>query len=139
YDWRDVFRQPRDRELIDVADDLLTSVRMLFDRKQRHALRQQRQLKRRSPANILPPAWHANDDLSAVAGAYADRVRRAQRERAHIQGLLDAMSASDRARIPDVARSADALADKVKVLAISLADLDRTVGPGGMEGVDAEI
>ena len=42
YDWRDVFRQPRDRDLIDVADDSLTYVRAMFDRNQRQAMREQR-------------------------------------------------------------------------------------------------
>src|SRR5439155_12873184 len=42
YDWRDVFRQPRDRDLVDVADDTLTYVRGIFNRKQRHAMREQR-------------------------------------------------------------------------------------------------
>src|SRR5439155_1159685 len=127
YDWRDVFRQPRDRELIDVADDLLTSVRMLFDRKQRHALRQQRQLKRRSPANILPPAWHANDDLSAVAGAYADRVRRAQRERAHIQGLLDAGGQTHQ-HVTSLAMEALSLADSVDRALFVADEMARGVG-----------
>src|SRR4030095_11905050 len=42
YDWRDVFRQSRDRELVDVADETLTSFRSIFDRKQRNALREKR-------------------------------------------------------------------------------------------------
>ncbi|MDQ3996207.1 MAG: serine/threonine protein kinase, partial [Gemmatimonadota bacterium] len=51
YDWRDVFRQPRDRELIDVADDVVEHSRALFDRNKRLELRKQRrsqQLARRA-------------------------------------------------------------------------------------------
>jgi len=58
YDWRDVFRQPRDRELIDVADDLVENSRALFDRDKRHQLREQRrsrQLARRSLSGVVPP------------------------------------------------------------------------------------
>jgi serine/threonine-protein kinase len=53
--------------------------------------------------------------------------------------LLDRMPAAERARIPDVARSADKLAEKVKYLAVSLSDLDRGVAPGGAESIEAEI
>jgi len=56
YDWRDVFRQPRDRELIDVFDEGMEHVRALFDRNRRKALRERnraRQIARRSGAATL--------------------------------------------------------------------------------------
>ncbi|MGH7637571.1 MAG: serine/threonine-protein kinase, partial [Gemmatimonadaceae bacterium] len=39
FDWRDVFRQPREKELIDVADEFLEYVRALFNRDKRKELR----------------------------------------------------------------------------------------------------
>jgi len=144
YDWRDVFRQHRDRELVDVADETLTSFRSLFDRKQRNALREKRRA-RLMQRDMQPPALsassrdYANNDVLRVAGAYADRVQRAEADRAHILSLLENMSSAERARIPDVGRSASALAEKVKMLAISLADLDRTAAPSEVERIDAEI
>src|SRR4029078_12572981 len=42
YDWRDVFRQPRERDLIDVADDFFTELRLMFDRNRQRALREAR-------------------------------------------------------------------------------------------------
>ncbi len=43
YDWRDVFRQPRDRELMEVAEDAGEHVRAIFDPGHaRHAARQAR-------------------------------------------------------------------------------------------------
>src|SRR5207249_6183206 len=46
YDWRDVFKQPRDRELIDVVEEFLEGVRNLFDRSKRRELREQRRARR---------------------------------------------------------------------------------------------
>jgi serine/threonine-protein kinase len=42
YDWRDVFKQPRDRELIDVADDGIEYVKALFNDERRQTLRERR-------------------------------------------------------------------------------------------------
>jgi len=145
YDWRDVFRQPRERDLIDVADDALMYVRAIFDRNQRQAMRQQRRARLGSratpPATALPRVSSpiASDDLASVAGNYADRVRRAESDRAEVLRLLERMPAAERSRIPDVARSADALAEKVKYLAVALADLERNVSAGGSNAIEAEI
>jgi serine/threonine-protein kinase len=145
YDWRDVFRQPRDRELIDVADETFTSFRSLFDRKQRKVLREKRRarlVQREMPAAQLMSGTAApsmNDDVLRVAGPHAERIRRAEADRAHILSLLANMSNAERARIPDVGRSASALAEKVRMLAISLADIDRTAAPSAVENIDAEI
>ncbi len=145
YDWRDVFRQQRDRELIDVADETLTSFRSLFDRKQRRVLREQRRarhLQRERPPMSLPPSARdsgMSDDVLRVAGNYSGRVQQAEADRVHILSLLENMSSAERARIPDVGRSAAALAEKVKMLAISLADLDRSAPASTAESIDAEI
>ena len=144
YDWRDVFRQPRDRDLIDVADDALTYLRAMFNRDQRQAMRAQRRerLSRASGPTALPsisPVPGATDDYARVAGTYGDRVRRAEADRAEILNLLERMPSSERARIPDVGRSANLLAEKVKYLAISLSDLERGTGAGSAEAVEAEI
>src|ERR671930_240166 len=46
YDWRDVFRQPRERELLEVVDGGVTQVRALFDSKQRQQLKEQKRARR---------------------------------------------------------------------------------------------
>src|SRR5205823_7391971 len=51
----------------------------------------------------------------------------------------DRMSQSERARVADVGTSAAALADKVKMLAISLAELDRAAAPQALDRLEAEI
>jgi eukaryotic-like serine/threonine-protein kinase len=143
YDWRDVFRQPRDRDLIDVADDSLTYIRAAFNRNQRQAMREQRRerrLARGTGATTAPriPSI-SGDDVVRVAGAYGDRIRRAEADRDEILRMLDRMGSAERSRIPDVSRSADALADKVKHLAIALSDLERNSVPGGINAIEAEI
>jgi serine/threonine-protein kinase len=143
-DWRDVFRQPRDRDLIDVADDFLTYLRAVMNRDQRKAMRAQRRA-RLSRGVVLgalprPPVdTTGRDDLERVAGSYADKIRRAEADRAEILRLLDRMPSAERSRIPDVGRSADKLAEKVKYLAIAISDLERSVEPGGSEAVETEI
>lgn len=143
YDWRDVFQQPRDRELVDVAEEFAGTVRSLFDRRQRQAMREERRVKRSmrrstpalaAPSLSPPPA----DAALAAAGAYADRVVASARDRDEILRLLDRMPVAERARIPDVGRSAQVLAERVQMLAISLADIDRA-SPSDAAAVDAEI
>jgi len=140
YDWRDVFRQPRDRDLIDVADDFLIYLRSMFDRDKRKAMREQRRqriTRDTGPARL--PSGAASEDVMRAAGPYADRIRRAESDRMEILRLLDRMPTAERSRIPDVARSADALADKVKGLAFALADLDRNGADGGANAIESEI
>jgi eukaryotic-like serine/threonine-protein kinase len=143
YDWRDVFRQPRDRDLIDVADDSLTYIRAAFNRDQRQAMREQRRERRLSrgtgPTTLPRIQSPVGDDVVRVAGAYGDRIRRAESDRNEILRMLDRMPSAERSRIPDVGRSADALADKVKYLAVALSDLERGVVPGGSDALEAEI
>jgi serine/threonine-protein kinase len=146
YDWRDVFRQPRDRDLIDVAEDAITYTRSMFNRDKRRALREERRNRIARPANYaqggggapqLPPL--AMDDVARAAGTFGDRIHRAERDRNEILALLERMPSSERQRIPDVGRSATALAERVRNLALALADIDRSAAAGGSEALEAEI
>jgi serine/threonine-protein kinase len=141
YDWRDVFRQPRERDLVDVADDFFTYLRSMFDRNQRQVMREQRRarLTRSSGQHALPRGPLSGSDVMHAAGTHGDRVRRAESDRNEILALLDRMPASERSRIPDVGRSAEALADKVRGLAVVLSDLERSNTAGGSEALEAEI
>jgi serine/threonine-protein kinase len=140
YDWRDVFRQPRDRDLIDVADDALTYARGMFNRDQRKAMRDQRRSRLSRPSGALPRSTGVSTDAFVQsAGNYGDRIRRAELDRDEILRLLERMPAAERSRIPDVGRSADALAEKVKYLSLALSDVERSAGPGGAAAIEAEI
>ena len=152
YDWRDVFRQPRDRELMEVFEEAGLWLRALVDPKQRTILREQRSQRRlaqQAPARLpggappMPGSMDAGapryEDFGAAAGPYADRVRRAQMDKDEIIRLVSGMRASERNKIPDVTRSAVSLADKVRSLAASLADLDRGGENHGLDAIQSEI
>jgi serine/threonine-protein kinase len=142
YDWRDVFRQPRDRDLIDVADDALTYVRAIFNRNERQAMREQRRarLGRTSGPTDMPRLpGISGDDVVRGAGNYGDRIRKAEADRNEVLRLLEQMPAAERSRIPDVGRSADALAEKVKALAFMLSSLEQGVTGGGSAALESEI
>ena len=150
YDWRDVFRQPRDRELIDVFDGVVVRIRALFDSGERQRLREQsraRNLARRSGARPMDRALGAPGALAtpadsssiATAGRHADRIRQAAYDRDEINRQLEALPPAERNRLAEVGRSAMALYDKVQALALSLSTLERNMAPGGAETIDAEI
>jgi serine/threonine-protein kinase len=142
YDWRDVFRQPRERDLIDVAEDFLTYVRASFNRDERQALREQRRarLAGRAPTGgALPRGSSTHGDAAALSGPIGERLHRAEADRDEILRLLQRMPSSERSRIPDVARSAEALADRVRTLARALADAEQGMSDGGSEAIEAEI
>jgi eukaryotic-like serine/threonine-protein kinase len=144
YDWRDVFRQPRHREVIDVVEDTAADVRAIFDPNERARRREQRQVRAatreydvaRLPAPLASPSPAAS---AAVYGGHADRVRRAVGERDEIIRLVGRLTAAERAQVPDVIPSARALADRVESLARSLAELDRTDTGGAADMIEEEI
>jgi serine/threonine protein kinase len=135
YDWRDVFRQPRDRDLIDVADDTLTYARAMFNRDERKAMREQRRARLSTgSAPALGGRLSARDDsLLRISGTQAEA------DRDEIIRRIELMPSAERSRIPDVRRSAEALAEKVKSLAVALSDIDRAAAAGGLDSIEAEI
>lgn len=152
YDWRDVFRQPREKELIDVADEFLEYVRALFNRDKRRELRERnraRNIARRSSgataigaldaaANRRSSAGRAASTYDA-AGPHADRVRQAAMDRDEIARLVSSMPERERDRVAEVLPSSRALHDRIESLAIALADLERNVVNGGGDALQAEI
>jgi serine/threonine-protein kinase len=151
YDWRDVFRQSRDRELIDVFDDAMIRIRALVDGNQRRLLREQsraRRLARRSGGGrvelglgVPGSAAPLDENRAAIAGAgrHGERIRQAAYDRDEISRILENLPAADRTRLAEVGRSAHALYDRVQALALSLSALERSLASGAPETVDAEI
>ncbi|HJQ18861.1 MAG TPA: serine/threonine-protein kinase [Gemmatimonadaceae bacterium] len=150
FDWRDVFRQPRERELIDVADDFLEYVRAMFNRDKRRELRDKARARRLSGRMASPVLGAGGLDMSLAAsvspesvydaaGTHADRVRHAATDRDEILRLIGTLPERDRDRVNDVTRSANALHDRIGALAMALADLERNVVPGGAGALEQEI
>jgi serine/threonine-protein kinase len=158
-DWRDVFKQPKERELIDVADDFLEYMRALFNRDKRRELRERnraRTIARRSSGARMQPALGAGamggrsapqstgfpasqESLYEAAGTHSDRIRQATTDRDEILRLIRTLPDRDQDRVSDVPRSANVLHEKVQSLAISLADLERNAVAGGADALEAEI
>ena len=149
YDWRDVFFQPRDRELLDVADEGLEYIRALFNRDKRKELRERnrvRRIQRRSSgalqvsrADVLSQLPVAPESVYAAAGTHGDRLRQAATDRDEIVRLVNTMPDRDRDRVADVAKSANVLHERIQSLGIALADLERNVVSGGGVALESEI
>jgi serine/threonine-protein kinase len=150
YDWRDVFRQPRERELLEVVDDGLTRFRALFDSKQRHRLREEKRARRlarrtgrvtleRSMATASPTNARSSGGVTHATGRTADLIGQAARDRDEIERILETLPPAERGRLTDVLRSSRALYDKIEALALSLSSIERSLAPGAKESVEAEI
>ncbi|MBW8770131.1 MAG: protein kinase [Gemmatimonadetes bacterium] len=148
FDWRDVFRQPRDRELIEVFEEAMEYVRAVFNPVARAQLRARRD-ERRALARMggggpaLPSGMEASQPVSyaaaGLAGQGGDRARQAISDRDEIVRRLNALPKSDRERFADVERSATALADRIGSLALSLDDLSRHDVTSSREVLEREI
>ena len=128
YDWRDVFRQPRDRELMEVIEEAVDYVRAIFNPRVRSRLqdeRAQRKLAARmAPAGLLsgfdasPLPASAAYSAAHLSGPQGDRVRQAMADRDEILRRLNDLPKAQKEQLGDVSRSAIALADKVQGLAL---------------------
>ena len=145
YDWRDVFRQPREREIVDVVEDTVGYMKAMANPKERARLRAERTsraLAARTSGSMPMPSM---SEAPAPPGAARqldvniEVVRRAQMDRDEILRMINHMSPADRAQVPDVAKSASLLADRVQALAYSLADVDRGAGSQNVASLEAEI
>ena len=142
YDWRDVFRQPRDRDLIDVAEDSLTYVRVDVQSRQApgacaSSVARDLRVRRRRGSRRCRAATSAARDATTSRASPARTATASvapKRDRNEILALLERMPSSERSRIPDVGRSATALAERCADLALALADIDRSAGGGRIRG-----
>jgi serine/threonine protein kinase len=146
YDWRDVFRQPRDREVMEVIEEAVEYIRAMFSPVARARLREQRK-ERRALARMGPPALPSGMDASPgpsyaaanLGGQGGDRARQAMSDRDEIIRRLNALPKAERERFGDVARSATALADRIGALALSLDELSRHDVTGSRDVLEREI
>ncbi len=136
YDWRDVFRQPRDRRLVDVASETVEQAQSVFNKRKRDELRLREQTARAAlPAAPTTPRGTPSADF----GRYTDSVRRAEVDRGEILRLVMALPASDQNLVDGVIPAAEGLYHRVQALALALVDLDRTSRPDEAERIEKEI
>ena len=151
FDWRDVFRQPRHREILDVASEAIDDATSLFDPNKRQALRDR--ARRRIGMSERTPTTPRAGGVSTLpalprqtgaAQAPADSgtpvvVRQAEMDRDEILRIVESLPRSERSKIPEVIASANALVDRIRTLAVAVAESGRD-GPGiGGAEIDQEI
>jgi serine/threonine protein kinase len=162
YDWRDVFRQPRDRLIFDVAAETIDDARALFDERMRERVRARARARGQgmfTPMSSMPsmqtfqpyPRINAPTNATPLSpipagapGAYADSryasaIREAESDHREIHRQLLNMPSDEREQIPELAASADAVFKKVQQLALSLQDIDRGAGRQSSESLEKEI
>jgi len=150
FDWTDVLKQPKHRMLGEVLSDLGDKFMATFSRKKREELRAQGRLRNRldgvlSSAPSAPVRFHrgaASPNAPArdeELGEFVALVKAARADREEIGRLLGTLPADERGRIPDVARTAVDLVNKVEMIARDITRVDREQGPDAAGRIDAEI
>jgi hypothetical protein len=151
FDWTDVLRQPKHRMLGEVLSDLGDKFMATVSRKKREELRAQGRLRNRLDGVLSPPNANAPVTMRIAAatpsaparddelGEFVGMVTAARADREEIGRLLGTLPAEERGRIPDVARTAVDLVNKVEIMARDIARVDREFGADAARRIDAEI
>ena len=148
YDWRDVFKQPRDRLFFDVVAESVDDFRALFDKNKRaEVLKRDRMRARKTnrrlfgetsgqpmPTSELPAA-----SVARVAPVYLSKVRDAGRHRDDILRLIETLPKREREQVDEVPATADALYRRIELLAVDLTELDRGFAVEDGDKVEREI
>jgi eukaryotic-like serine/threonine-protein kinase len=141
FDWRDVFRQPRDRSLIDVAQESAEEVQSLFDKEKRAKLRdrmrqsnQQRVLAAGGVAGGLPGAPVSYFRFDGM-------IRQAAQDREDITRLLLSLPRADQNLVngDGVVAAADGLFKRIQSLALASLESERAIAPGAAADLEREI
>ncbi len=143
FDWRDVFKQPRDKMIVDVAADTVDSAKAIWDRDKRMEMREKARRRRlslesSSPASGLPGVSSA-DAVALGSGPHAATARQAVLDREEVLRLVESLPASDRNRVPEVVPTARTLAESVMGLATALTAIERELGDSSVAAMDKEI
>ena len=143
YDWRDVFKQPRDRMIVDVAAETLDDAKAIFSSEKRAEVRARSRRRRLGSGATVngsaAPVLNASDAAALGSGPYASAARQAIVDREEVIRLVESLPKSERERLPKVIESARALAETVMSLATSLTTLERDSGSASLEAIDKEI
>jgi serine/threonine-protein kinase len=158
HSWRDILRQPGDREFVDLLGDWVESAQSIFDGEKRMARRLARNDARAARRMLPPPpagarpqnspvptgnAWspmpNGRTEQPPLPGSREAVFAQAQIDRDEIKRLIDSMSGNDRQMVANVVPSADALLERVRTLSMSLADVERNMPKGQLDSVESEI
>jgi len=156
FNWRDVFRQPRDRLIFDVAAETIDDARALFDETKREQVRARARARASAglfndrapvvtsgrgtmPRSPLPGESNPPPMLPADNSPYGSALASVRTDRDEIYRQIQAMSKDEKEQIPDVQQSADAIYRKAMQVAGVLAELDLRDTRDTPESIEKEI
>ena len=143
FDWRDVFRQPRDKMIVDVAADTVDNAKAIWDRDTRAVIREKARRRRLSVETNSPEsgmrALSSADAAALGSGPHSATARQALLDREEVFRMLDSLPKEDQAMIPEFIPTARALAESVMGLATALATIEREMGGTSVAAMDKEI
>lgn len=155
FDWRDVFKQPRETLLADVVSEKAEDFAALWDSNKRNTVRERARLRRQSGSGDMlfsdtdrlltggAPMPHGAGTVATEQmrfGAWYDAVREGTSDRAEIQRMFDSLPKSEKSVASGIVGNADELLAAVKSEAGQLADLDRNpVQVADIARIEAEI
>src|SRR5690606_14528771 len=105
YDWRDAFKQPRDKMIVDVAAETLDDARAIFNSDKRAEVRERARRRRLSTGVDSPggvPAISARDAAALGSGPYAASARQALLDREEVIRLVESLPKAEKERLPKV-------------------------------------
>ena len=137
YDWRDVFRQPRDRMLIDVTQETMEELQSLFNKDKRKALRAR--LQEANQQRALAPGAVGVAAGAGSFGRFEGAVRQAAQDREQITQLVLSLPRSDQNLVEGVIPAADGLYKRIQSLAASSVALDGGIAPNASGDLEREI
>ena len=138
YDWRDVFRQPRDRMLIDVGQETFEEFQSIFSKEKRAAIRarQKQALQQRA---LAPSVSATGSVLLGNYGRFDGAVRQAAQDREEITRLVVSLPRSDQNLVEGVIPAADGLFKRIQALAAASVALDAGIAPNASADLEREI
>ena len=153
YDWRDVFRQPRDALFADVVNERIDDARALFDPQKREQSRERLRARLRDgsgltsfspmPGSVQGAATQGltgfDHPISADVVARFPAVQEAAVARADIQHMMNVLPDEERRLVPDVSSSADSLYVRIEQLAMAIDNMDRANVPGMGDAIEREV
>ena len=146
YSWHDVFRQPRDRLILDVVTEWVDNVQALWNPQKRREVRERHRRRIAAPSmsspaggSAAPRQLTAADTGALGTGPHAAKARQAIVDRDEIARLVRSLPRDEQLRVADVPRTATKLAESVLNLAQTLRELERSGGAREADTIDREI
>ena len=157
FDWRDVFKQPRETLLADVVSEKAEDFAALWDPNKRNTVRERARLRRQSGngdmlfsdtdrrlanGGMLPPGAALGTPAAEQAryGNWYDAVREGASDRAEIQRMFQSLPKAEKHIASGIVGNADELLAAVRSEAGQLADLDRNpTAPADLAQYESEI